>query len=230
MTEPTREQIDAIHAAVHQGWVGQVTIFCDSCGVENTGDYIGETSTDRFETARKHLTDTKGWDTSNGQDSCPNCKPTTPTGPPFPSMPALDEAPAEAAGDTYHERWARSRPLLARYAHVALPELFITNDEGDVNLTPETVERIENLHRRFTEAVREGRDADVNYPRLPFGFDPQPGAMAQVWRTAYPANSGQPFRITMPPTDKPPFDFFRFGTPTEPVSPDEATSEGTEEL
>ena len=53
----------------------QITVFCDHCGVENTGDYMvreGMTSTERLAVARKHLVDNEGWEhTDDGDDFCP---------------------------------------------------------------------------------------------------------------------------------------------------------------
>jgi hypothetical protein len=53
---------EGVRAAIHAGHVGQVVIFCDDCGVEEEGDYIGETREERFEAARRHLATTKGWE------------------------------------------------------------------------------------------------------------------------------------------------------------------------
>lgn len=63
---------DDIRAAIHAGHIGQVTIFCDICGVEETGDYTGETKTIRFAAARRYLAREKGWSTE-GDDLCPTC-------------------------------------------------------------------------------------------------------------------------------------------------------------
>lgn len=64
---------DDVLASIRAGHVGQVTIFCDSCLVEEKGDYIGETRDDRFGRARAYLTVEKGWKISHGQDLCPEC-------------------------------------------------------------------------------------------------------------------------------------------------------------
>lgn len=66
---------DHIRDAIHTGHIGQVTIFCDNCLVEDEADYTGETREDRFETARQHLATTKGWDITMTHDLCPACKP-----------------------------------------------------------------------------------------------------------------------------------------------------------
>jgi len=53
----------------------QITVFCDHCGVENTGDYMvstGMTSRERLDVARKYLVQNEGWEhTSDGDDFCP---------------------------------------------------------------------------------------------------------------------------------------------------------------
>jgi hypothetical protein len=64
---------DHIRAAIHAGHVGQVTIYCDSCGVEDTGDYTGATKEIRFAVARQHLADVKGWVITSELDLCPAC-------------------------------------------------------------------------------------------------------------------------------------------------------------
>lgn len=67
---------DHIRAAIHAGHVGQVTIYCDECGIEDTADYTGETREIRFAVARQHLAQTKGWDIGDAYDLCPRCKET----------------------------------------------------------------------------------------------------------------------------------------------------------
>lgn len=64
---------DDIRAAIHAGHVGQVTIFCDECGFEDTADYTGETREDRFEAARRHLAAVTGWTIDDDEDLCPAC-------------------------------------------------------------------------------------------------------------------------------------------------------------
>jgi hypothetical protein len=53
----------------------QITVFCDHCGTENTGDYMvseGMTSTERLAVARQHLVQNEGWEhTDDGDDFCP---------------------------------------------------------------------------------------------------------------------------------------------------------------
>ncbi|HEU5108055.1 MAG TPA: hypothetical protein VFT95_05810 [Micromonosporaceae bacterium] len=77
MTEPTFSGgsvvPDRIRAAIHAGHVGQVTIFCDGCGVEESGDYTGENREVRFAAARRWLAENKGWQIA-GMDLCPGCK------------------------------------------------------------------------------------------------------------------------------------------------------------
>lgn len=64
---------DHIRSAIHAGHVGQVVIFCDGCGIEEEGDYTGETRDIRFAAARKHLMDDEGWTCSAELDLCPAC-------------------------------------------------------------------------------------------------------------------------------------------------------------
>lgn len=53
----------------------QITVFCDHCGVQNTGDYMVSedmTRTERLAAARKHLVENEGWEhTDDGDDFCP---------------------------------------------------------------------------------------------------------------------------------------------------------------
>lgn len=53
----------------------QITVFCDHCGRERTGDYMVRddmTSEQRLAVARKHLVDNEGWEHSqDGDDFCP---------------------------------------------------------------------------------------------------------------------------------------------------------------
>lgn len=53
----------------------QITVFCDHCGREHTGDYMVSedmTSTERLAVARKHLVANKGWQHDEyGDDFCP---------------------------------------------------------------------------------------------------------------------------------------------------------------
>jgi hypothetical protein len=54
----------------------QITVFCDHCGVRNTGDYMVRedmSSEQRLAVARKHLVDNEGWEhTGDGDDFCPD--------------------------------------------------------------------------------------------------------------------------------------------------------------
>ena len=63
---------DDVRAAIHAGHVAQVVIFCDGCGVEESGDYTGETREDRFEAARRWLAG-RGWAITPGLDLCGDC-------------------------------------------------------------------------------------------------------------------------------------------------------------
>lgn len=53
----------------------QITVFCDHCGAEATGDYMVSedmTSAQRLAVARKHLVDNEGWQhDEDGDDFCP---------------------------------------------------------------------------------------------------------------------------------------------------------------
>jgi hypothetical protein len=52
----------------------QITVFCDHCGTEFTGDYMvreGMTSIERLAVARAYLVAEKGWEhTADGDDFC----------------------------------------------------------------------------------------------------------------------------------------------------------------
>lgn len=55
----------------------QITVFCDTCGVENSGDYImheGMSQGERFGFARLHLVLNQGWECGEKGDFCPTCK------------------------------------------------------------------------------------------------------------------------------------------------------------
>lgn len=53
----------------------RITVFCDHCGVENTGEYMVSTemtSRERLDVARTHLVQNEGWEhTADGDDFCP---------------------------------------------------------------------------------------------------------------------------------------------------------------
>ena len=54
----------------------RITVFCDHCGVENTGEYMVHevmTKADRLTVARRHLVQNEGWqhDAEYGDDFCP---------------------------------------------------------------------------------------------------------------------------------------------------------------
>lgn len=56
----------------------QLTVYCDDCGLEVTGDYVVKDSDDgptRYEYARTHLR-TQGWKCDNDGDLCPSCQAT----------------------------------------------------------------------------------------------------------------------------------------------------------
>jgi hypothetical protein len=54
----------------------RITVFCDHCGTQRTGDYMVRedmTRDERLAVARKHLTTNEGWqhDADTGDDYCP---------------------------------------------------------------------------------------------------------------------------------------------------------------
>jgi hypothetical protein len=70
VSEATREEI---HAALAEGALREVVIFCDVCMLEMATDMIGEAAEDRFEGARAYLRANRGWTSAEGQDICPFC-------------------------------------------------------------------------------------------------------------------------------------------------------------
>lgn len=64
---------DRVRRAIRAGHVGQVGIYCDSCGTLVELDCIGETRDDRFAAARRHLADVVGWRITAAADLCPDC-------------------------------------------------------------------------------------------------------------------------------------------------------------
>lgn len=58
-----------------QKYPAQITVFCDHCGHERTGDYIVTdtmTRAERLAVARKHLVANEGWEhADDGDDFCP---------------------------------------------------------------------------------------------------------------------------------------------------------------
>jgi hypothetical protein len=61
---------DSVRAAIHAGHITQVVVFCDTCGVEHRGDYIGADRPTRLAAARAHLA-TQRWTFMPGYDGCP---------------------------------------------------------------------------------------------------------------------------------------------------------------
>lgn len=53
----------------------QITVFCDHCGTQDTGQYMVSTDMtprQRLDVARTHLVNNKGWEhTEDGDDFCP---------------------------------------------------------------------------------------------------------------------------------------------------------------
>jgi hypothetical protein len=78
-TTPTPLTPDMVNAIVRDmddpRYPTQITVFCDHCGVEDTGEYMvheGMTSRERLAVARDHLVKNKGWEhTEDGDDFCP---------------------------------------------------------------------------------------------------------------------------------------------------------------
>lgn len=57
----------------------QITVFCDECGVEETGDYVVHTGMNEYErlnVARRFLADYRGWTCGNDGDFCFTCEDT----------------------------------------------------------------------------------------------------------------------------------------------------------
>lgn len=71
MTEPIVPP--EVRAAIHAGHVTLGTIFCDFCGREHSGDFIGETPEDRHRGHRAWLVANKGWRTNEREDACWAC-------------------------------------------------------------------------------------------------------------------------------------------------------------
>ena len=64
---------DHIRSAILAGHVGRVVIFCDGCGIEEEGDYTGESREVRFTAARGSLAENKGWEITATTDLCRDC-------------------------------------------------------------------------------------------------------------------------------------------------------------
>ncbi|NUS26093.1 MAG: hypothetical protein HOV92_17980 [Streptomyces sp.] len=78
--QPTPLTPDQVNAIVRDmddpRYPTQITVFCDHCGTEDTGEYMvseGMTSRERLAVARDHLVKNKGWqhDADTGDDFCP---------------------------------------------------------------------------------------------------------------------------------------------------------------
>lgn len=78
--QPTSLTPDQVNAIVRDmddpRYPSKITVYCDDCGTENTGEYMVSTemtSMQRLAVARNHLTANKGWrhDPSTGEDFCP---------------------------------------------------------------------------------------------------------------------------------------------------------------
>lgn len=83
MTDPTTTPgtmpPDMVNAIVRDmddpRYPSKITVFCDHCGVTNTGEYMVSedmTSRERLDVARQHLVQNEGWEhTGDGDDFCP---------------------------------------------------------------------------------------------------------------------------------------------------------------
>lgn len=81
MTDTTPQPLtpDIVNAIVRDpdglDYPSRITVFCDHCGVENTGEYMvsaAMTPTERLAVARTHLVNNEGWEhTGDGDDFCP---------------------------------------------------------------------------------------------------------------------------------------------------------------
>ncbi|WP_069769745.1 hypothetical protein [Streptomyces sp. LUP30] len=77
--QPNTLTPDVVNAIVRDmddpRYPSQITVFCDHCGVENTGEYMVSAemrSRERLAVARQHLVNNEGWEhTDDGDDFCP---------------------------------------------------------------------------------------------------------------------------------------------------------------
>lgn len=77
--EPQALTPDVVNAIVRDmddpRYPSRITVFCDHCGVENTGEYMVSTemsSRERLAVARNHLVQNEGWEHNEyGDDFCP---------------------------------------------------------------------------------------------------------------------------------------------------------------
>lgn len=70
VSEATPEQV---HAALNEGALREVVIFCDICELQTAVDTIGDPAEDRFEGARRYLRAHRGWAPIDSPDICPFC-------------------------------------------------------------------------------------------------------------------------------------------------------------
>ena len=77
--QPNTLTPDVVNAIVRDiddpRYPSRITVFCDHCGVENTGEYMVSTEMsprERLDVARKHLVNNEGWEHNEyGDDFCP---------------------------------------------------------------------------------------------------------------------------------------------------------------
>jgi hypothetical protein len=86
----------------------QITVFCDHCGLKNTGDYMVSddmTKPERLAAARAHLVANEGWEhTTDGDDFCPEHASVDAAQQAAPALPYTD-------ADLRHEAIAQHRDL-----------------------------------------------------------------------------------------------------------------------
>ena len=77
--QPNALSPDVVNAIVRDmddpRYPSRITVFCDHCGTENTGEYMVSeemTPMERLAVARTHLVNNEGWEhTDDGDDFCP---------------------------------------------------------------------------------------------------------------------------------------------------------------
>lgn len=78
-TTPGTMPPDMVNAIVRDmddpRYPSKITVFCDHCGLKNTGQYMVSedmTGEERLAVARQHLAQNEGWEhTDDGDDFCP---------------------------------------------------------------------------------------------------------------------------------------------------------------
>ena len=127
-----------IRAAIHAGHVALVVVFCDRCGVEDEGDYTGETKEVRLAAARRHLGE-QGWLCNADGDLCPACRP-----------------PAEELAGWTHRQWAPPGSVFAARA-------FDDNIGSVTTVSAETVGPLGYARLVAAKIVEDGKAADLTF-------------------------------------------------------------------